>query len=151
MKTVESDNEDGDLMNGDTLSEGEEGSSYGGGSQFRPPTLATLIELGHPQCQALTQVTATDGANVVCICGRSAGDCQQHATHHISGLWMVTLHLIGFYGSMPDEVRGFQGHGCIGTFYVQEQVEELCHQDLEEMENLIAGMEDAFTIMKMGK
>jgi hypothetical protein len=33
----------------------------------------------------------------------------------------------------------------VGSFYVHEQVEELHNQDLEEMENLTVGMDDAFT------
>jgi hypothetical protein len=84
VETVESDDEDEDLIDGDTLSKGEEGSPYGGCSQFRPPTLAGLVELGHPQCRAPTQVTATDRAKVTCIYSCLVGDCQWHATHRIS-------------------------------------------------------------------
>jgi hypothetical protein len=101
------------LMDDDDLSKGEEGSLCGGGFQSGPPTLATLVELiSHPQCQAPTQVTVSDGAKAACICGCSVGDCQRHSTHHISGRYH---HPVGVYVSMTDVVRGFQGHGRIWT------------------------------------
>jgi hypothetical protein len=43
---------------------------------------------------------------------------------------------------MSNVACGFTGHGLIGTSYTHEQVEELCRKDLEEMENLAAGLED---------
>jgi hypothetical protein len=104
---------------------------YGGGTEFGPPTLADLIDLGHSQCRAPAQVTPSDGAKVPCVCGRSVEDCKRHARHRM-----------GFYVRMTDVGRGFQGHGLVGTFYTQEQVKELQRQDLEEMENLTTGMTD---------
>jgi hypothetical protein len=141
-ETVNEEEDDQDLTGRDKAlsdGEGEEGSLYGGRSEFGSPTLADLIDLGHSQCRAPTQVTTSDGAKVLCVCGRSVEDCKRHARHRISGRYR---HSVGFYVRMTDVGRGFQGHGLIGTFYTQEQVKELRRQDLEEMENLTTGMTD---------
>jgi hypothetical protein len=84
VKTVDKDEEDDqDLTNWDEAmseEEGEEGSSYGEGSNFGPATLADLIDLGHPQCWSLTQVFAWDGAKVPCMCGWSINNCKRLTT-----------------------------------------------------------------------
>jgi hypothetical protein len=141
-ETVNEGEDDQDLTDRDEAlsdGEGEEGSLYGGGSEFGPPTLADLIDLGHSQCRAPTQVTTSEGAKVLCVCGRSVEDCKRHARHRISGCYR---HSVGFYVRMTGVCRGFQGHGLVGTFYTQDHVQELRRQDLEEMDNLMTGMTD---------
>jgi hypothetical protein len=148
VETVDEDEEekeDEDLTDRDEAlseGEGEEGSSYGGGSAFGPPALSDLIDLEHMQCCAPTQVTMSDGAKVPCVCGRSVGDCKRHGKHRIAGRYR---HPVGSYVRVTDVGRGFQGHGLVGTFYTPEQVEKMRRQDLEEMENLTAGMADGTT------
>jgi hypothetical protein len=143
VETVDEEEDEHDLTNRDEAlsdGEGEEGSSYGEGSEFGPPMLANLVDLGHPQCQAPTQVTTFNGAKEPCACRQSVEDCKCHARHHICYHYYV-----GSYVCMTDVGCGFQGHGLVGIFYTQEQVEELRHQDLEEMENLTTGMADENT------
>ena len=121
VETVDEEKEDDqDLTDRDeALSEGEDGSSYGDGSEFGPPTLADLVDLGHPQCRAPTQVTLSDRAKVPCVCGVSVEDCKRHAKRRISGRYR---HLVGSYIRCTNVGRGFQGHGLVGTFYTPGQV-----------------------------
>jgi hypothetical protein len=126
-ETVHEEEDDQDLTGRDEAlsdGEGEEGSLYGEGSEFGPPsTLADLIDLRHSQCRAPIQVvTTSDGAKVPSACRRSVEDCKCHAGHRISGCYR---HSVGFYDRMTNVGHVFQGHGLVGTFYTQEQVKEL--------------------------
>ena len=82
VKTAGSDEEEGLTDQDLALSDG---SSIGDGSEFGPADFTKLIELAHGQCRAPTQVTARGGVKVACVCGKTAGECQWHATHRING------------------------------------------------------------------
>jgi hypothetical protein len=49
--------------------------------------------------------------------------------HHQVG-WRKTL----------SALKGFQGHGKVGTLYSQEQVDTVCLDERQEMTNLVGGM-----------
>jgi hypothetical protein len=43
---------------------------------------------------------------------------------------------------MDDVSQGYQGNGHVGTYYTPAQYCEMEHQDLEEMEQIVMGMQD---------
>jgi hypothetical protein len=121
---------------------GDEGSSYGGGSEFGVPTLADLVELDELRCRVPTRITAFDGSKVACICGRTVGECRRHSVHRISGRYRYP---VAYYVRMTDLVRGFTGNGLVGTSYSHAQVDAMRREDLDKMEHLTAGLEDETT------
>jgi hypothetical protein len=136
VDTVDSDEEESLTDQDEALSDG---SSVGDGSEFGPTDFTKLIELAHGQCRAPTQVTARGGAKVACVCGKTVGECQRHASHRLNGRYRYPE---GHYLPMDDVSRGYPGNGRVGTYYSPAQYREWEAQDREEMEQIAAGMQD---------
>ena len=47
-----------------------------------------------------------------------------------------------YYLPMDTAAQGFQGNGCVGTFYTYDQYCEMPNKDLEEMERVADRMQD---------
>jgi hypothetical protein len=90
----------------------------------RPPEISSLVYLGS------------------CICGKLLASCKRHADKVLQGAFRG---LDGYYVTMSDPARGFQGHGKLAFFYTKEQYQDLCLKESAKMETLLSSQRDDFS------
>jgi hypothetical protein len=128
---------DAELGGDDDTSSNWDSTDYG-----QPPTISSLVLLSSLYCRVPTQVTAKDGSKVSCVCGKTTDLCKRHADKIAKGAYRGNE---GYYVSMNDPARGFQGHGKLAFFYTSEQYQELRRKENAEMRTLLAAQEDNFS------
>jgi hypothetical protein len=63
-------------------------------------------------------------------------DCKRHSGHRLHGRYR---HPVGWYKTL-NALKGFQGHGTVGTLYSEAQINAIRHAERQEMTNLVGGM-----------